>query len=192
MIRLSTSIWLVLIAIAGGALFNVSYQVGRLEAEKRALDRAITSEERTIRVLSAEWAYLNQPSRLAPLAARLTDLAPVGGPQLVASAAAVPLPLPVAESTPGRWETRIVAVAGVPGLNQVPLPRAHPNSLSDRPPGTPPAPAGETASPPPPPAPRLVAGGGAVLPSLLPSLADTAVIEAGFRFRDAAAGPGDR
>ena len=174
MIRLATTLGLVLIAIAGGALFNVSYQVGRLEAEKRALDRAIAAEEQAIRVLRAEWAYLNQPSRLEPLAARYTDLAPVGGLQLAASAAGIPLPLPEAGPPAHLWQTRLVALAGVPGLDQVPLPRRHPSAFPDRPPELPPAPAGDAASSPPPSAPHSATGGDAASPSLL---------QASFRFR---------
>ena len=179
MIRLSTTLWLVLIAIAGGALFNVSYQVGRLETEKRALDRAIAAEERAIRVLRAEWAYLNQPSRLEPLAASLTDLAPMGGLQLAASAAGIPMPLPTPADAAGWWETRLVEVAGVPGLDLVPLPRRHPGTLPVRLPASPPAPAGDAASSPAPPAPSSASGG---------DVASLAAIQASFRFRPPAAG----
>lgn len=67
MIRMTTAAWWGAIAVAGGALFHISYQVERLESERHALDQAIEQERQSIRILRAEWAYLNQPERLAAL-----------------------------------------------------------------------------------------------------------------------------
>ncbi len=58
-------------AIAAGALlFWTSQNVQQSENALRSLQKSVKSEEQTIRVLHAEWDYLNRPDRLEELAAR--------------------------------------------------------------------------------------------------------------------------
>lgn len=59
---------LVLLALSAGGLMRVSQNVQKVERDIAATDRAIEREQEKIRVLRAEWAYLNNPARLESLA----------------------------------------------------------------------------------------------------------------------------
>jgi hypothetical protein len=76
MIRISAIIWVVVLALLGVGLFQVKYNVQSKERELREVRRQIDSNVNSIRVLEAEWSYLNDPLRLADLTRRHTDLVP--------------------------------------------------------------------------------------------------------------------
>ncbi len=59
---------LMLVIASGASLMGVSQNVQRVEREVSRLDRAMESEKERVRILRAEWAYLNDPSRLEALA----------------------------------------------------------------------------------------------------------------------------
>ena len=67
----------ILAALAGGALFQIAFQVSALEDDLALLNREITSERDSMHVLRAEWTHLNQPERLADLSVRYLDMEPV-------------------------------------------------------------------------------------------------------------------
>lgn len=93
-VRLSTLTSIVLALLAGGALFWVSQQVQQLEHEQRVLKQAITSEKEGIRVLNAEWDYLNRPERLEALVKQhLNTMEPVTPEDLLQDAKGVPEPV---------------------------------------------------------------------------------------------------
>jgi hypothetical protein len=79
--RSSTLLWLFLAAICGGVLFYTTQRVTDGRARLAILDEDIRKETETIRVLKAEWSYLNQPERLEKLAREYLDLAPLKGRQ---------------------------------------------------------------------------------------------------------------
>lgn len=67
MFRLSGVLCMVLAILCGGALFWTSQSVQKAE---RKLSQAVQNnqtEQETLRVLSAEWDYLNRPARLEKL-----------------------------------------------------------------------------------------------------------------------------
>ena len=70
-------LWTLVIATAGYGMFQIKFEVQALEAELTALNTDIRNREEAIRVLRAEWSYLNEPNRLATLAARYLELTPV-------------------------------------------------------------------------------------------------------------------
>lgn len=75
--RKSTMLWLLLAAVCGALLFRTS-QTAR--ADRATLDRltaGIAKEEESLRVLRAEWSYLNQPERLERLARAHLKLEPM-------------------------------------------------------------------------------------------------------------------
>jgi cell division protein FtsL len=75
--RFAPLFWLLLIFLAGGTLMKISYEVDAKQRELARLQTQITDDTESIRVLRAEWAYLNQPQRLEKLAAKYLTLAPM-------------------------------------------------------------------------------------------------------------------
>jgi hypothetical protein len=145
MIRLGGLFWLVLVSATGLAMFGVKYQVQALEDELARTRRATTAEEREIRVLEAEWAYLTRPETLDTMNRRFMSLAPISTKQLHTTVADIPMrpPPPAPQPMPAPPET-IVAAAE---------PNAAPSaSLSlGEPPQAPPAPIPVNAAAEPPP-----------------------------------------
>lgn len=74
MMRAVGAIWLVLIAALVTGLFQFKQEVQILERRLTAIDRTAAADRRAIKVLEAEWTYLNRPERLARLAKRYLRL----------------------------------------------------------------------------------------------------------------------
>lgn len=127
MIRVGTMIWLGLIGASSAFLFKTSYEVQSLEGDLRGLNRSILREQDSIRVMHAEWAFLNQPSRLQALTDQFTKLRPIAPTQMIASAADVPMPLPSLDGEPMAPPASLVAqVDALPSFGPVPLPGHRP------------------------------------------------------------------
>jgi hypothetical protein len=82
MIRIGTIAWFVVLALLGVGLFQVKYAVQSKERDLRNINKQITADRQILRVLEAEWSYLNDPVRLADLTRRHTDLAPAMANQI--------------------------------------------------------------------------------------------------------------
>ena len=65
---------LIFLIISAAALMHISGSVQQLERDIVHYERAIDQEKEKIRVLKAEWAYLNNPERLEALAAGGYDM----------------------------------------------------------------------------------------------------------------------
>ncbi len=63
-----------LLACSGAALMHISHSVQRFEKQVASNQKIIDQEEEAIRVLKAEWAYLNRPERLENMAKRGLDM----------------------------------------------------------------------------------------------------------------------
>jgi hypothetical protein len=109
-------VWLVLASCIGWSVYQMKYEVQRLEDRLARVNRQILADEEAIQILKAEWSYLNQPARLQELATRFLQLEPVQGRQLVTLA-----------SLPARHEP-----AGSPAAKA-------PDAPAPAPPGKPPA-----------------------------------------------------
>jgi hypothetical protein len=96
MTRLGAVFWLILVVAAGFTTFKVKYAVQDIEDELRRVRKQTSAEQQEIRVLTAEWTYLNQPERLADLNRRFLSLAPIAAKQMQHGIADVPLHLPSA------------------------------------------------------------------------------------------------
>tara|TARA_R110002124_G_scaffold74257_1_gene199281 strand:+ start:1839 stop:2216 length:378 start_codon:yes stop_codon:yes gene_type:complete len=72
-------------------LYDIKYRAEAAETRAQKIEREITAEQESIRVLRAEWSYLNQPERLQELARRYTKLEPLQAGQ-IGTFADVPLP----------------------------------------------------------------------------------------------------
>jgi len=83
MIRMGTLLWLLLVGASGYAMFQVKYEVAQLDEQLGRVNREIAKNEEAMRVLGAEWSFLDQPGRLAPLAQRYLDLKPIAPAQIL-------------------------------------------------------------------------------------------------------------
>ena len=93
MIRASNVVITVAVAMAAGMVFKTSHEVSTLESRLNSLNQEIAREQEAIRVLRAEWAYLNRPERLRALAANYSVLRSSNGDQIIGSVAEIPEPL---------------------------------------------------------------------------------------------------
>lgn len=124
MTRYLTAIGLALLALISFELYNGVHRVKVQQKELETLKASISREGEAIRVLKAEWTYLNQPDRLQQLARRHLALSPTGPGQIVILAS---LPLktqaPSAPAVP-----RVVQATDLPPriVPNAPLPRPKP------------------------------------------------------------------
>lgn len=122
MIRYLSAISVALLALVSFELYNGVHRVKSQEQQIASLKTQIAREAEAMRVLKAEWSYLNQPERLQALARRHLALAPTGASQIVVltslpirgEAMSAPSPVIEAHDLPSR------IVTGVP------LPRPKP------------------------------------------------------------------
>src|SRR5690606_10074451 len=63
-------------------LYDIKYRAESADRHARQLEQRIAKEQEAIRVLRAEWSYLNQPERLQELASRYTELKPLTAEQI--------------------------------------------------------------------------------------------------------------
>jgi hypothetical protein len=75
---------LLLLAVVSFGLYQLSYEVQRLEEELIELNRALSQERETIGVLQAEWSYLSRPDYLQDKAQRLLEMRPATAKDIVA------------------------------------------------------------------------------------------------------------
>lgn len=94
-IRLRTLVTFLCAGAAGTVLFYTSQSVQQAEHDLRRIQAAARGEEESIRVLKAEWAYLNSPERIEELSSEYLRLAPAEPEQVLK-----PSDLPGAELPP--------------------------------------------------------------------------------------------
>lgn len=93
--RVSTLLIILGAGVAGTMLFWTSQNVQEKQDALRTTQQALAKEKQAIRVLRAEWDYLNRPERLEALADEYLRLKPPGAEQLVSSPEALPMPPPI-------------------------------------------------------------------------------------------------
>lgn len=74
-------LWFALSVIVGGFLFQTTQRVNDGRGRLAVLTQEIQQEEESLRVLQAEWSYLNQPDRLEKLSREYLNLSPMKGRQ---------------------------------------------------------------------------------------------------------------
>ena len=78
----SAFVWVGIIGAMAFGLYQVKHAVQAREDELARLNRDLIASEEAIRVLRAEWSYLNRPERLARLAGDHLALAPMAAQQI--------------------------------------------------------------------------------------------------------------
>lgn len=106
--RKTALLWLFLAALCGGILFQTASRVNDGLSRLSAINASVKKEDESLRVLQAEWSYLNQPERLEKLSKKYLGLEPLKGKQfgkvseleerpeelLAAEQAVIPVPEP--------------------------------------------------------------------------------------------------
>jgi hypothetical protein len=121
MMRLGAVLWLVLVLAAGFTTFKVKYAIQDTEDQLRRVRRQTIAEQQEIRVLNAEWTYLNQPERLSDLNRRFLGLAAINTRQLQRTIDEIPLRAPPAPPDAAVEASRSAAA---PQATETPLPGA--------------------------------------------------------------------
>ena len=67
MIRNTTLLAILIVAVTGVALFYLKHEVTNLEDELKTLNRSIVAEREAVHVLKAEWSHFNDVGRLKEL-----------------------------------------------------------------------------------------------------------------------------
>jgi cell division protein FtsL len=126
MIRLLSAVGATLLILVSFGLYNGVYAAKAHERELQALRAEIAKEAEAIRVLKAEWSYLNQPERLQALARKHLALAPTNPNQIVVLAS---LPL---RGEGWSSEAPVVQFKDLPRreLPPPPMPRPKPESAT--------------------------------------------------------------
>lgn len=98
-----------LVAVAGGVLYDTTFEVQEMEGELNRLNRQIVAEREVIQVLKADWSVLNDIARIEQLSLRhLPDLRPAESQQF-ASLKTIP-----ARGRGGAAETGLASLPGKP------------------------------------------------------------------------------
>ncbi len=77
------TLWIVVGAACAIVLFQVKHEVTDLEDQLASVEYKIKSDKQSIRILLAEWSYLNRPERLARLSSQYLDLKPLDPSQII-------------------------------------------------------------------------------------------------------------
>lgn len=119
-----------LVAVAGGVLYDTTFEVQEMEGELNRLNRQIVAEREVIQVLKADWSVLNDIARIEQLSLRhLPELRPAESQQF-ASLKVIPVhgrvgaAEPSVANLPGKPAAG--APAAVPVKGALPLPVAQP------------------------------------------------------------------
>lgn len=114
--------WLVAASVTALILFQIKQEVRGLEEEIAGTQREILRDQEAVHVLEAEWSYLNSPARIASLAERHLNLAPIPAERVIGFDD-LPLPGTPDDALPGETEpersspaTLVTAPANSPDL----------------------------------------------------------------------------
>jgi hypothetical protein len=122
-IRTLSAISVALLVLVSFELYNGVHRVKAQEQALVSMSAQIAREAEQIRVLKAEWSYLNQPDRLQALARRHLALAPTGASQIV-----VLTSLPIRSDAMSPAPSPVIDAQDLPPrvVTNVPLPRPKP------------------------------------------------------------------
>ena len=81
--RILLVLGMICFAALGACVFHLKYHVSQLADTLKALDVKKRAIQENIQLLRAEWAHLNEPSRLESLAQKYLPLEPMKAPQMM-------------------------------------------------------------------------------------------------------------
>ncbi|OUS18652.1 hypothetical protein A9Q97_00635 [Rhodospirillales bacterium 47_12_T64] len=81
--NLVLTLWIVVGTACAIVLFQVKHEVTALEDQLASVEYKIKTDRQAIRILQAEWSYLNRPERLARLSSQYLNLKPLDPSQIV-------------------------------------------------------------------------------------------------------------
>lgn len=113
--RASYFLWGILTVGVGVSLFLLKYKVQDLENELNASKAQVVRDRAAIKVLQAEWTYLNDPERLRRLSAEHLGFGPATAKNVADLSA---LPFRTGVDVPPEMQAPIIAP-----VNSAPLPR---------------------------------------------------------------------
>ena len=87
MMRIFNMLAVIMVFVAGFALYHMKFETQQLQDHVDALNRQIVEDQAETKVLGAEWAYLSSPQRLEELTSRYLDLKPAGPKQMLMTVA---------------------------------------------------------------------------------------------------------
>ena len=116
---------LILLAVVSFGLYQLSYEVQRLEDELIELNRALSQERETIGVLQAEWSYLTRPEYLQGKAQRLLEMRPTTAKD-IAAIEALPWRQDRGQTDPALPPAKTAPVPALPPLAAAPAKPAVP------------------------------------------------------------------
>lgn len=125
---------LILLAVVSFGLYQLSYEVQRLEDELIELNRALSQERETIGVLQAEWSYLTRPEYLQDKAERLLQMRPTTAKD-IAAIEALPWRQDRGQTEPGEAlpPAKAAPVPALPPLAAAPVKPEQPASTAAAP-----------------------------------------------------------
>ena len=124
-IRLSTVALVIVAALTGVMLFRISERVQTAEDNLTRMEEAAAKEAETIRVLRAEWDYLNRPDRLESLAKTHLKMTKPGITQVMTDSGELPPVAPPAQTQP------VSMAPEAPEKDALPPPRLKPRRDTD-------------------------------------------------------------
>lgn len=81
--RRSTLFVVFMASVVGFGLFQLKYEVMKLESQHKQIRRSIKNTHEAISILNAEWSHLTSPDRLQKLVEKHLAIEPVSGSQLI-------------------------------------------------------------------------------------------------------------
>ncbi len=103
---------LVLATLAVG-LYQVKYQVQEMRDEAQAIEEQLVAKRKSVQVMSAEWAYLARPDRLAELQKKYLPSAPVMAQQVTEVASLPQMEEPTIQLAAAENNTGVMQVSAV-------------------------------------------------------------------------------
>lgn len=81
-----TLLWIILASFVGTLLFHTSQEVQNRKTKTRQAEYRLAQEKEALRILQAEWSYLNRPERLEELSQNYLNLPERNGIKISSSA----------------------------------------------------------------------------------------------------------